>query len=82
MNSFTLQESAKQIGINLKTVFRWRHCFLVLSVTANINVLSGILEVDETFFQKSFRGKRYFLYIGKLEKTKEEEIKEKNESRS
>ncbi|MGP1923719.1 MAG: hypothetical protein ACTS73_01860 [Arsenophonus sp. NEOnobi-MAG3] len=36
-----------------------RQCFFVSSVTANINVLSTIVEVDETFFFESFKGKRY-----------------------
>ncbi|MGP1923485.1 MAG: hypothetical protein ACTS73_00495 [Arsenophonus sp. NEOnobi-MAG3] len=50
LNSFTLRESAKQIGIDLKTAFRyWVTASLLHSATANINALSGILEVDEIF---------------------------------
>ncbi|MGP1924465.1 MAG: hypothetical protein ACTS73_06170 [Arsenophonus sp. NEOnobi-MAG3] len=60
LNSLTvLGESAKQTCIDLKIAFKWPHCFLGSSATVNINVLSGIVEVAETFFPKSFKGKRY-----------------------
>lgn len=59
IDSLTLRESAKRTGIDLKTAFRWRHRFLAAASTSNINILSGIVEVDETFFPESFKGKRH-----------------------
>lgn len=57
-DSLTLRSSAARLGIDLKTAFRWRHRFLHASARANINALSGIIEVDETWFLESFKGKR------------------------
>ncbi|MGP1924039.1 MAG: hypothetical protein ACTS73_03730 [Arsenophonus sp. NEOnobi-MAG3] len=59
LNSLTLRESAKQTGIDLKIAFIWRYCFLASSSIANINVLSGILEVNEIYFSESFKWNRY-----------------------
>lgn len=57
-DSLTLRVSAFRVGIDLKTAFRWRHRFLMASANANANALSGIVEVDETFFAESCKGKR------------------------
>lgn len=57
-DSLTLRVSAARVGIDLKTAFRWRHRFLHASASANANALSGIVEVDETFFAESCKGKR------------------------
>ncbi|WP_139839359.1 IS1595 family transposase [Halomonas sp. CSM-2] len=57
-DSLTLRVCAKRVGIDLKTAFRWRHRFLHESTHANDNALSGIIEVDETFFVESCKGKR------------------------
>lgn len=57
-DSLTLRVSAARVGIDLKTAFRWRHRFLHASANANANALSGIIEVDETFFAESCKGKR------------------------
>lgn len=57
-DSLTLRATAARIGVDLKTAFRWRHRFLSASSRANSNVLSGIVEVDETFFAESCKGSR------------------------
>jgi transposase-like protein len=46
------------IGVNHVTVWRWRHRFLKAAVIDNAAVLSGIIEADETFFVRSFKGHR------------------------
>jgi transposase-like protein len=57
-DSLTLRVSAARVGIDLKTAFRWRHRFLKTSARNNASTLSGIIEVDETFFRESCKGKR------------------------
>lgn len=57
-DSLTLRASAARVGIDLKTAFRWRHRFLQASARSNANDLSGIIEVDETFFLESCKGQR------------------------
>lgn len=61
-DSLTLRVSAARVGIDLKTAFRWRHRFLKESASANGNALSGIIEVDETFFVESCKGKRHLTH--------------------
>jgi transposase-like protein len=46
------------IGVNHVTVWRWRHRFLTAAANDNTAILSGVIEVDETFFSRSFKGSR------------------------
>ena len=46
------------IGVNHVTVWRWRHRFLAAAATDNTAMLSGVIEADETFFLRSFKGHR------------------------
>ncbi len=46
------------IPINHVTVWRWRHRFLKAAINDNTPVLSGVIEADETFFVRSFKGDR------------------------
>jgi transposase-like protein len=46
------------IGLNHKTVWRWRHRFLKAAANDNTPHLSGVIEADETFFVRSFKGSR------------------------
>ena len=54
----TLREAAKINHIVLSTSFRWRHKLLTMPEKHKASLLSGIVEVDETFFRESFKGKR------------------------
>ncbi|MGP1925070.1 MAG: hypothetical protein ACTS73_09715, partial [Arsenophonus sp. NEOnobi-MAG3] len=45
LNSLSLLEVTEtKTAIDLKTRFRWCHCFLASATTGNINALSGIEE--------------------------------------
>ena len=46
------------IDISHLTVFRWRHRLLAAAVKDNAAMLSGVIEADETFFVRSFKGSR------------------------
>lgn len=46
------------IGVNHTTVWRWRHRFLKAAANDNAAILSGVIEADETFFVRSFKGDR------------------------
>ena len=54
--SQTLESSAKKCEINLTTSFNWRHRFLKMANTDQPDQLSGIVEVDETYFRVSEKG--------------------------
>lgn len=53
----TLRETAKVLGISLKTSFFMRHKILkALAEHMGLDLLKGVLEMDETFFAESFKG--------------------------
>ena len=54
----SLRKAAKRCGIVLDTAFRWRHRFLDLPKSKKATAISGIVEVDETYFLKSQKGAR------------------------
>ena len=57
----SLRKAAKRCGIVLDTAFRWRHRFLQLPKHVKAASVSGIVEVDETYFLKSQKGARKVL---------------------
>jgi transposase-like protein len=54
----SLRKAAKRCGIVLDTSFRWRHRFLHLPKQKKATAVSGIVEVDETYFLRSQKGAR------------------------
>lgn len=58
VDGLTLRQAAKRTGISLPTAFRWRHMFLKQPELHKAKHLGGIVEVDETFFRESHKGKR------------------------
>lgn len=60
INEFPIRKSAKICNISITTAFVWRHKILdVLSKRFNDVKLSGVIEVDETFFPISYKGSRH-----------------------
>ena len=49
---------ATGIEVNHTTAWRWRHRFLKAAANDNAPVLTGVIEADETFFVRSFKGHR------------------------
>lgn len=58
MESLPLRQTAKRLGIDLTTAFRWRHRFLQLPTQHQPAKVKGIVEADETFFLASLKGQR------------------------
>ena len=56
LESKVLRVIAKQLTIDLKTSFRWRHRFLLVASNTNAKIIEGIIEADETFFPYSEKG--------------------------
>jgi transposase-like protein len=54
----TLRKAAEECGISLPTAFRWRHKMLKLSNLLMSKTLEGIVEMDETWFKFSEKGRR------------------------
>ena len=46
------------ISVNHVTIWRWRHRFLKAAANENASRLAGVIEADETFFVRSFKGHR------------------------
>lgn len=58
--AMSVRKSAEACGVSNDTAFRWRHRFLT-APTANKPVqIGGIVEADETFFRRSFKGSRHW----------------------
>lgn len=56
--SQTLRRAASTCHISLRTSFLWRHRFLEVLENDMSDQLQGIIEMDETFFRESFKGKK------------------------
>ena len=56
--SAKIREAASELGINVKTAWRWRHKLLSKPRQIKPSELHGIIEADETFINESFKGKR------------------------
>jgi transposase-like protein len=54
----SVRKAAKICGLDKSTSFRWRHRFLEAPREEKAARLTDIVEVDETFFLESFKGKR------------------------
>ncbi len=57
-NSQTIRSADKQVGVSIPTSFRWRHRFLDLISENKPETLTGIIEVDETYFLYSEKGNK------------------------
>ena len=57
-DSKTIRQSARELGVAITTVFRWRHRFLASPTVNKVSEVSGIVEADEMFFLESYKGKR------------------------
>ena len=53
----TLAQAAAHCGVHMTTSFRWRHRFLQ-APAATQEALTGVVEADETFFRRSYKGSR------------------------
>lgn len=54
----SIRKAAEVCGVHATTAFRWRHRFLKNSTDIKAEQLNGIVEVQESFFQKSEKGNR------------------------
>ena len=54
----SLREAAEHCEISLPASFRLRHCLMEVICDDSTGLLSGISEMDETFFAESFKGQR------------------------
>jgi hypothetical protein len=54
----TLKRIAEEVDINIATAFSWRHKVLDCLKNIEDEVLSGIVEADDTFFLHSRKGER------------------------
>jgi transposase-like protein len=57
-DAVSVRKAAEVCDVAVSTAFRWRHRFLRAAKTNQPSQLSGIVEADETFFRRSFKGSR------------------------
>src|SRR5450830_1806515 len=58
LNGFSIRKAAIEMSVNPRTAFLWRHRFLFSLEKTQPTKLVGIVEADETFFLKSYKGQR------------------------
>lgn len=54
----TVRATAAAVGLTLDRAFRWRHRFLAFLAGQRPGGMTGVVEADETFFRKSYKGQR------------------------
>jgi len=57
----SVRKAARRCGINKKASFNWRHRFLALPSDLQARQESGIVEADESWFLRSYKGQRHDL---------------------
>jgi transposase-like protein len=57
--SYTVRKAAAKVHVNRKTSFRWRHRFASWMNSNEPTQLSGIVEIDETYYRISEKGDRH-----------------------
>jgi transposase-like protein len=55
---YSVRESARLVGVDKKTSFKWRHCFLKNSNDVYATRMNGAVEIKETKFKYSEKGSR------------------------
>src|SRR3954469_3016457 len=58
IDGVSIAKAAERCDVDYTTAFRWRHRFLLSLAADKPEVLSGIVEGDETFILESFKGQR------------------------
>jgi transposase-like protein len=56
--SLTIRDTAKTVGLTVDRAFRWRHRFLEFLAQQQPQNMTGVVEADETFFRRSYKGQR------------------------
>jgi transposase-like protein len=59
---YSVRRSAKENHLDPSTAFRWRHRFLSTPTHNQSVKMAGIVEADETFFAKSFKGNKHLTH--------------------
>ena len=54
----SVKDLAERLGIARLTAWRWRHRLLSVQAVREADKVSGVIEVDETFFRTSYKGSR------------------------
>ena len=58
VEGYSIRRTAAERGIHCATAFAWRHRGLVAPEQRNPTALGGLVEADETYFLRSFKGQR------------------------
>lgn len=55
---WSVRKAAARIGVHRTTAFRWRHRFLEVPREVKDNGLTGVVEADEAYILRSYKGQR------------------------
>lgn len=57
----SVRKAAARMGVHRTTAFRWRHRFLVVPCDTKAVCLTGVVEADEAYVLRSYKGQRRHL---------------------
>lgn len=57
----SVRKAAARMGVHRTTAFRWRHRFLTVPCDAKDGHLTGVVEADEAYVLRSYKGQRHRL---------------------
>jgi len=57
-SGLSVRKAAAKLGVHRTTAFRWRHRFLTVPRQTKDRQLSGVVEADEAYFLRSFKGQQ------------------------
>lgn len=58
LEGLSIRKAAEKLGVSIPTAFVWRHRFLENLEKDQPSKLAGIVEADETYFLRSYKGQR------------------------
>lgn len=57
-DGLTVKQAAQRLAVAPSTAFRWRHRFLRVPRQLKPQTLAGVIEIDETYVRRSFKGRK------------------------
>ena len=67
-DGLSVRKAADRLGVHRTTAFRWRHRWLEVARETKVRGLTGVVEADETYHLKSFKGQKALLAASTIRK--------------
>ena len=68
VDGLSVRKTADRLEVHRTTAFRWRHRWLEVACTTKARQMAGVVEADETYHLKSYKGQKALLAASTLRK--------------